>query len=400
MDWPPVVGLEIGTSKVVALVGEMREDGHLMITGMGQRESMGVRKGEIVDLTHVRTLARSVLEQAEENASITLREVNLAVSGGHIQSLVSRGVAPILDRTAGITDEDVDQVMDVARAVNLPPDRDVIHTLCRHFRIDDQESVIDPVGMDGAKLELDMLALHGVRSRIQNVIRAVESIGFEKGEVAFGGLCSALSALTEEQKKAGVLLLDMGGGTTDYVAYCDGVTAEAGSIAVGGEHVTNDIALAFNIPMLRAERLKCEQGSAHIEPAHAARRISLPAEVGFNPRTLSLNALQTVIHARCDELLGLVRARLDRQRLLPLIGACIVLTGGGAHLKGLDKLAEKVFGLPCRIGMPHNVSGVAVVTEGPEYAACIGLIQYAYKCMDREEVGHPIRHWFQELFGR
>ncbi len=398
MAMAPVVGLEIGTSKVIALVGEMREDGHVMITGMGERDSAGVRKGEIVDMGHAQACVRAALDMAEENADVNIRQVHLAVSGGHIQSLVNRGVAPVMDPEHGIAEEDIDQVVDVASAVNLAQDREILHTICQHFCIDGQERVVNPEGMDGARLELDMLVLHGVRSRIQNTVRIVEAISMQAGEIVFGGVCAAMSVLTPEQKKSGVIVIDLGGGTTDYLVYADSVVAAAGAWGVGGDHVTNDIALAFNIAMTRAERLKREHGMAALEAGQSARRISLPAEVGFPSRSISLNSLHTVIHARCDELFGMIKARLDEAGVLPRIGAGIVLTGGGSHLAGIGKLAERVFGLPCHQGRPRNLSGVATATEGPEYAVCSGLVQYAFKCQNNQPSFEP-GDWLKGLRG-
>ena len=264
MALPPVVGLEIGTSKVIALVGEMREDGHVMITGMGERSSLGVRKGEIVDLENAVACTRGALEDAEESGRVSIRQVLLAVSGGHIQSMVNRGAVPVMDEDGEIMQEDVDQVMDVARAVNLPPEREVLHTICQHFCVDDQERVTRPEGMEGAKLALDMLVLHGVRNLLRNTVKVVRSIPMTVQDVTFSGLCSALAALTPEQKKSGAVVIDLGAGTTDYIAYAGNVVAAAGALGVGGDHVTNDIAVAFSIPLTQAENLKHESASATV----------------------------------------------------------------------------------------------------------------------------------------
>ncbi len=399
MAIPPVVGLEIGTSKTIALVGELREDGHVMIIGMGERESAGVRKGEIVDMGQTQACVRAVLEQAEENARVHIGQVHLAVTGGHIQSMVNRGTAPIMDREHGVTEDDMDQVVHVAGAVNLAQDREILHTICQHYRVDGQEPVVNPEGMDGAWLELDMLALHGIRSRIRNAVRIVESLSMDAGEVVFGGICAALATLTTEQKKSGVIVVDMGGGTTDYLAYADGVVAAAGAIGVGGDHVSNDIALAFNIPMARAERLKREHGSAIPDPAQASRRVSLPAEVGFPSRSISISALQTVIHARCDELLGMIKARLEKAGVPSRIGAGIVLTGGGSRLTGIGTLAGRIAGLPCHTGRPRNLSGLTLATDGPEYTVCAGLIKYAFMCLSERRSSDAFGVWMDRIRG-
>ena len=400
MTVPPVVGLEIGTSKVVALVGELREDGHVMITGMGEHPSTGVRKGEIIDLENAVICVRSVLALAEESAQVTIRQVHLALSGAHIQSATNRGAVPVLDSEGEITGEDIEEVMEVARAVNLSPDRDVLHTICQQFCIDDQQRVIQPEGMEGAKLSLDMLVLHGVRSRLHNTIRAVRSIPLAVDDVAFGGLCAALAVLTPEQKKSGVIVIDLGGGTTDYLAYAGNVVAAAGVLGVGGDHVTSDITIAFNIPMSRAEKLKRECGSAIISGKDPGRRVSLPAEGGFSGRSLSLGSLHTVMNARMDEVLVTVKKRLDAHGISHQVGAGVVLTGGGAHMKDITTLAEGIFDLPCTVGKPRHVSGLVTATEGAEFAVCAGLVQYGIRSQLGQRRSLPLGNWLKGLFGR
>ena len=399
MAMDPIVALEIGTSKVAALVAEMREDGHVMITGMGEHPATGVRKGEIIDLENAVTGVRAALGMAEESGKLAIRQVHLVSSGGHVQSLVNRGAIRVLSREHEISHEDIEQVMEVARAVNLPADREIMHTICQHFSVDDQARVIKPEGMEGAKLALDMLVVHGVRARLHNTIRVARSVPIGVQDVAFGGLCSALAVLTPEQKRSGALVIDLGGGTTDYLAYAGAVVASAGALGVGGDHITNDIALAFNIPTSRAERLKCESGSAVIG-APVSQRISLPAEVGFPGRKVSLHALHTVINARADEMVGAIRERLSLDGILHHIGAGVVLTGGGAHLKGMTELAGKVFGLPCSVGIPRGVTGLATATGGPQYAACSGLALYAFKTLADQRRGSWLGSLLRGVLGR
>ncbi|MFC1497811.1 cell division protein FtsA [Verrucomicrobiota bacterium] len=401
MALPPIVALEIGTSKIIALVGELREGDQVMITGMGEHPSVGVRKGEIIDFENAAVCVRAVLEAAENSGRVAIRQVHLAVSGGHIQNLISRGSVPVLDKDSGIVQEDIDNVMEVARAVNLPSDRDVIHTICQHFSIDDHGQVIKPEGMEGAKLSVNMLVLHGIRSRLRNAVRVVHNVSVEVQDAVFSGLCSALSVLTAEQKKSGVVVIDFGGGTTDYLVYADNVVASAGVLGVGGDHLTNDIALGFNIPISQAERLKRVSGSAVVEALNGAqKRVSVPPEVGFPGRSISLRALHTVINARADEILNMVKRRLQDDGILHRIGAGVVLTGGGAHLNGMVKLTEDVFKLPCSIGRPRNISGLATATEGPEYAACSGLVQYGFRTMAGRRQTSGLGGLFGRLLGR
>jgi len=398
----PVAALEIGTSKIIAMVGEMREDGNVMVTGVGERSSSGVRKGEIIDLESATLCAKSVLADAEETSNVALGQVFMAASGSHIRGLVNRGAIPVRESDGLVSEDDVDEVMELARAVSLPADREVIHTICRHFCIDDQERVIKPEGMEGAKLSVDMLVLHGVRGLLRNTVRVVEQIPMEVQDVAFSGLCSALSVLTAEQKKSGVVVIDLGGGTTDYMAYAGGVVACGGALGVGGDHVTNDLAIAFNIPMGRAEKLKQEIGSATIPAVLEPAKVSLPAEVGFPGRTINLRPVHTVINARMDEIFEMIKKRLDDDNVLPMVGAGVVLTGGGAHMKGVTELAETVFGVPCFIGAPRGITGIAVATDGPEYAACCGLVQYGFRVQERPGSGRGniLGAFMRTLLGR
>jgi len=400
MPIPPIVALEIGTTKVTALVGEVREDGHVIITGMGDHPSTGVRKGEIIDFENAAVCVRSALAAAEESGKVTIRQVIVAVSGGHVQSVVNRGTVPVSDAAGEITEEDVDQVMEVAKAVNLSAEREILHTICQHFCIDNHERIVQPEGMEGARLSLDMLVLHGVRSRLHNTIRVVKSLSMDVHDVAFSGLCSALSVLTPEQKKSGVVVIDLGGGTTDYLAYSENVVAAAGVLGVGGDHVTNDITMAFNIPVSRAEQLKRESGSAVIDPAAKGKGVSIPPELGFSERTIGVRSLHTVINARMDEILRMIKRRLDQDAILRHMGGGVVLTGGGAHLKGVTELGEKIFNLPCSTGTPRNMSGLAVPTEEPEYATASGLVQYGFKTLRERSRLPQLPGWLGGLFGR
>ncbi len=396
----PVAALEIGTSKVIAMVGEMREDGTVMITGVGEHKSTGVRKGEIVDFDNAASCAKLAMEEAERISNVMLGDVYLCVSGGHIRGKISSGSFPVLAGDGVVSDDDVDEVSDLARAVNLSDDRDVIHTMHRHFALDDQERILRPEGMVGTKLSLDMLVLHGVRSQLQNSSRVVEQMQVEVHDMVFSGLCSALSVLTVEQKKSGVVVIDLGGGTSDYMAYADGVVACGGALGVGGDHVTNDIALAFNIPLSRAEKLKKEVGSAIVLPVIEPSRISLSAEVGFPERTINVRSMHTVINARMNETFEMIKKRLNDENVLSMVGAGIVLTGGGAHLKGVTELAEKVFGAPCFIGSPRGVAGITTAMDGPEYAACCGLVQYGFRVQgDSQSGGSVLGSFVKTLFG-
>lgn len=377
MRIPPIVALEVGTSKVVALVGELREDGHIVVTGMGEHDSSGVRKGEITDFENALVCVRSALGAAEETAQVAIHQVHMALSGGHVQSLVNRGTIPVMNPAEGVTEDDVEQVTDLARAVNLAADRHVLHSIGQIFYVD-EERVGRPLRLEGATLALDMLILHAKGSHVRNAENLLRTIPVDVSDVAFSGLCSALAVLTTEQKEGGALVIDLGGGTTTYVAYAGGALAAAGALGIGGDHVTNDIALAFNIPRSQAERLKKEAGCAITEESARGARLNLPPEVGYSGRSISLSALQTVTHLRAAEIFGLILRDIERGGIAHQIGAGVVLTGGGAGMKGLQKLAERTFRVPCSIGKPTGISGLAAAIEQPAYAATAGLLRYGF----------------------
>ncbi|MEI6148220.1 MAG: cell division protein FtsA [bacterium] len=397
MALPPVVALEIGTSKVVALVGELREDGHIVIIGMGEHLSAGVRKGEVTDYNNALTCVKGALAGAEETAQVAIHQVHLAISGAHIQSLVNRGNIPIQHSAEGISVDDVEQVTAVARAVNLPSEREILHSVGQIFYVDG-ERVGNPVGFECATLALDMLVLHAKSNHIRNSVKLLREIPMEVTDVAFGGLCSALAVLTPEQKEGGALVIDLGGGTTTYVAYAAGIFAAAGALGLGGDHVTNDIALAFNIPRTQANRLKCESGSVLAEDAARGQRVTLPPEVGYPGRSVSLAGLNNVMHVRMAETLQIILRDIERLGIQHQIGAGVVLTGGGAHMKGLIKLAERIFRVPCMVGRPMGFSGLTAVTERPEYASAAGLIRYAFKDAKAARGARSVLRRIQDLF--
>lgn len=401
MAMPPIVALEIGTAKVCALVGEAREDGSIMITGIGQCPSCGVRKGVIIDLEKAQACVRAAIQEAEQSGNVEIRQVYLALSGGHIQGVVNPGSVPVFDPDRGITESDTEEVREIAKAIHLPHDADILHTIPQLYAVDDHPvRVANPLGMQGAKLSLDMLIIHCARNLLQNAAQAAKNVGLDVKDVAFGGLCSALAALTSEQKECGVALVDLGAGTTSAVVYADGTIASAGGLAVGGDHISNDIAQAFSISLKRAELLKQESGSAIVDTGAHFQRIAIPQEFGFPSGFVAMSDLNTVINARVDEMFRIVRHDLDKKRLLLKLGAGIVLTGGGARLRGVVTAAERVFEIPCSVGKPKNFSGMSTAHEGPEYAALLGLIRYAVRSESQSDGKVTLKGLLGNLLGR
>ncbi len=400
MDAPLLIALELGTTKVRALAGEVREDDHLMILGLGECPSRGISKSEIIDFDAALSCARTALHLAEENGGVSIKQVHVLVKGGHVRSLVNKGSIPILNRTGEVMREDIEHVMDTARAVNLPGEQEILHSICQRFFVDDQRGVVNPEGFEGSKLAVDMLVLHGSRARLRNMVKVVRSVPVDVQDVAFSGLCTALAVLSPEEKSQGALVIDLGGGCTDYVAYAGDAIAAAGSLAVGGDHLTNDVARGLQVTLPQALRLKETLGAAMIDLARRGEHIDLQGEGAPRGRFVRLGDLHTILHHRCEEIFMLIRNELEKQELLPYIGSGVFLTGGGAYLPRMVELAERVFNLPAQLGQPKDVSGIAVATEGPEHAAVIGLLRYAARAARRPARRGGLRDWFGNLLGR
>ena len=260
-----IVGLEVGTSKICAVVGEVNDAGGLSIIGVGQARSRGVRKGEIIDAAIGTEDIRNAVVEAEQMADVEVRSVYLGVSGGHLRGFNNRGVHPVVSADREITDEDVQDAVKNAKAINLPAENHVVHVIRQHFRVDGQDGIQNPVGMLGAKVEVDVHVVHGNFNRLQNPIRAVKSLQLEVEDIVFNGLASSLALLSSEQKELGALVIDLGGGTTEYVVCADGIVKHTGLLAVGGDHISNDLAYGLKVPLSRAERLKIEHGSARVD---------------------------------------------------------------------------------------------------------------------------------------
>jgi cell division protein FtsA len=399
LNSPPIAALEIGTTKVRVVVGESCDDGQIMITGLGETRSRGVRKAHIVDFDLAIACVRRALELADDNGPVKINEVHLVLSGGNIQSAVSRGIVHVED-SGEILQEHVNQCMENARGMAIPAERTKMHTICQRFYVDDHHAVHNPMGMEGSRVAVDMLLLHGIRGRMRDVVKVVREVPLELSDVAFGGLCSALAVLSAEQKGKGAIVIDFGGGTTDYVVYARNAIAWAGSLAVGGDHVSNDVAHGLRISSHQAEQLKEGFGSATIDYSVRSQKVAVPSDVGTTDRFVPLIDLHTIIHVRIEEMLNLIREEIEAMHLMDLIGAGVVIVGGGARLAGLEKLTSNVFGMPCSVGRPKNMSGLAAVTESPEYAATLGMIRYGFNMAKKDEGAPGLRGLLPKIFGR
>ncbi len=370
------VGLEIGTSKVCVVVGEVRGDGGIKLLGLGQAPSRGVRKGEIVDFDTAQTCLHDALVRAEDRSDVMIRNVYLSVTGGHIESLNNRGTIRVPDDQSEITDGDLEEVKEIARDVAIPQQNVFLHSIIRHYSVDGQDRVLNPVGMLGRKLEADYHIIHGIRNRIQNTIRCVREIPLEVEDVVFAPIASAQVVLSREAKNQGALMVDIGGGTADYVLYAEGVVAMSGCVAVGGDHITNDLSLVYKIPLSKAERLKVEEGSARLEDGDPNEKVKLDDDTGFG-REVERGELNEVIHYRVREMLEQVKRSASEGGYLNRIAGGVYLTGGCSLLKGIDTVAEDVFKMPIHRANTAPVSGITATFDNPQYSTPIGLIRYA-----------------------
>lgn len=371
-----VVGLEIGTSKVCAVVGELGAEGALNIVGLGQARSRGVRKGEITDPSVTEEDVRNAIVEAEQMADVEIRSAYLGVTGAHIRGFNNRGVHPVVSADREISDDDVQDVIKNAKAINLPAQNHVIHAIRQHFLVDGQDGITNPVGMLGARVEVDVHVVHGSFNRLQNAIRVVKGLQLEVDEIVFNGLASSLALLTNEQKELGALVIDIGGGTTEYVVYADGVIKHVGVLAVGGDHVSNDLAYGLKVPLGRAEQLKIEHGSAILDASVKGQTLSITNELGLPLKTVNLEHLRRIMSLRLEEIFQLIAQDLEQQGLFDYLRAGVFLCGGCARIPQMAQLAERVLQMPVCVGKTNSISGLKSALDQPEFAGAIGLVKY------------------------
>jgi len=372
-----MVGLEIGTSKICVVVGESRPDGTIKILGVGQSPSRGVRKGEIVDFETAMKCVHEAVVDAEQKSDVMIRSVYVAVAGSHIQSFNNRGCVILPEDRDEIDEQDVEDVKINAREVSIPAQNAFLHTMIQHYHVDGQDGVLNPVGMLGQKLEADFHIIHGVRTRIQNTIRCVKELPLEVEDVVFGALASAQVVLTQHQKNLGAIVVDIGGGTTDYILYVDGAVKQSGVLGVGGDHITNDISMGLRIPMTRAEKLKVEEGSVTLGNCLPGETILLKDDSGFAGKEVDRETLNTIIHLRLRESFELLKRQLEEESFLNYTGAGMFITGGCSQLNGIENLAEEIFEMPAHVAHAQTMSGLTSAFENPQFSTAIGLIKYA-----------------------
>jgi cell division protein FtsA len=396
---PVIVGLEIGTSKICAVVGELSAAGNLNIVGLGQSRSRGVRKGEIADASTVADDIRNAIVEAEQMADVEIRSLFLGVTGGHLRGFTNRGVHPVVSADREICEEDVEDVIKNAKAINLPAENYVLHAIRQHFLVDGQDGIVDPVGMLGARVEVDVHVVHGNFNRFQNPIRAVKGLQLEVDAIVFNGLGSSLALLTPEQKELGALVIDIGGGTTEYVVHTGGIVKHAGVLAVGGDHVSNDLAYGLKIPLSKAEELKIKHGAASVEEADKGQTVTTQSELGLPGKTINLEHLRRIMSLRLEEIFEFIEDDLARAGLLDYLRAGVFICGGGARIAGIQELAERFFHMPASLGKTNSISGLKSALDQPEFATAIGLVKFGSMQQKKRARNGFLSQALRETFG-
>ncbi len=370
-----IVGLDIGTSKVACIVGELNDENDIEVIGIGTHQSRGLKKGVVVNLeTTVQSIQRAV-EEAELMAGCRINSVYAGIAGSHISSMNSHGIVAIKDKE--VTQADVDRVIDSARAVAIPADQKILHILPQEFVIDRQEGIREPIGMSGIRLEARVHIVTGAVSAAQNIFKCIRRCGLEVEDIILDQLASGTAVLTEDEKDLGVCLVDIGGGTTDIAVFTDGSIRHTAVIPIAGDQVTNDIAVALRTPTQFAEDIKIKHGCALTQLAKLEDTIDVPS-IGERPtRKISRLNLAEIIEPRYEELLLLVQGELRRSGFEDLIPAGLVISGGSARIEGLTELAEEIFHMPVRVGVPQHVTGLNDVVRNPIYATGVGLLLFA-----------------------
>jgi len=401
-----IVGLDIGTSKAVALVAELREDGTLEILGMGSHESKGLKKGVVVNIEATVTAIQRALEEAELMADCRIASAYVGIAGSHIKSFNSTGMVAIKDRE--VTALDVERAIDTARAVNIPTDQQILHVLRQEFIIDGQDDVREPIGMSGVRLEVKVHMVTGAVSAAQNIVKCVRRCGLEVNDLILQPLASARAVLSEDESDLGVCLVDIGGGTTDVAIFTQGAIRHTAVIPIAGDQITNDIAMALRTPTADAENIKISHGVALRQLADANQMIEVPGIGERARRAMSRQTLAEVIEPRVEELFSLVQQVLRDSGLEELLSSGVVLTGGSSVMQGMVELGEEIFHMPVRVGIPRYARGLAEVVRSPRYATAVGLILEGVSQMRQghrarqsgslRSVIARMREWFQRNF--
>ncbi|NVK40050.1 MAG: cell division protein FtsA [Oceanospirillaceae bacterium] len=378
-----IVGLDIGTSKVVCLIGEESANGRLELVGIGSHPSNGLKRGVVVNIEATVNSIQRAVEEAELMAGCKVHSVTVGIAGSHISSLNSHGIVAVRERE--VTEQDLDRVIDAARAVAIPADQKIIHILPQEYLIDSQEGIKEPLGMSGVRLEAKVHLVTGSINAVQNIDKCIRRCGLDVDAIVLQPLASSYAVLTEDEKELGVCLVDIGGGTTDIAVFTAGAIRFSSSIPVAGDQVTSDIAMALRTPTQNAEELKVKYACALAQLTRADETIKVPSVGERPPRSLSRQALAEVVEPRYDELFTLIQAELRRSGFEDLVASGIVLTGGTAKMEGAVELAEEIFHMPVRLSSPQGIHGMDDIMQDPIYATGMGLLLYARQNLDTRD---------------
>lgn len=393
-----IVGLDIGTSKIAAIVAEMKPEGGFEVIGMGSAASRGLKKGVVVNIESTVNAIQRALEEAELMADCKIREVWTGIAGSHIKSFNSHGMVAIKDRE--VAQADVDRVVETAKAIPIPTDQQILHVLNQEFVIDGQEDVREPLGMSGVRLEVKVHIVTGAVSAAQNIMKCVRRCGLEVNDLILQPLASAMAVLSEDERDLGVCLLDIGGGTSDLAVFTQGAIRHTAVIPIAGDQITNDIAMALRTPTKEAEEIKRRHGSALRELADAQEMIEVPGVGDRAARKLSRQTLAEVIEPRVEELYSLVQAELRRSGFEELLSSGVVITGGSAAMQGMVELGEEVFHMPVRLGLPSYAGGLSEVIRNPRYSTGVGLLMAGFSQHQRQQIARMQSGSFSQILER
>ena len=378
-----IVGLDIGTSKICAVVGEIRPDGQIDIIGMGSHPSVGLRKGMVINIENTVNSIKEAVEEAETMAGCEISSVFAGIAGGHIKGFNSHGVIALKNREVGKTD--IERVIDAARAVAIPMDREVIHTLPQEFIVDDQGGITDPTGMAGVRLEVKIHIVTGAVTSAQNIIKCANRAGLDVYDIILESLASSEAILNDEERDLGVALVDFGGGTTDLAIFSENAIKHTSVLTLGGDNLTNDIAVGIRTPFKEAEKIKIKYGCGLTSLIGQDETIKVPSVGGREPRTISRKILGEILEPRVEEIFSLIHHEMLRSGYDELVTSGIVVTGGSALLPGVPEIVEQVFNMPARIGYPDNIGGLKEIVNSPMYATAVGLVLYGAKERKRKK---------------
>jgi cell division protein FtsA len=399
-----IVGLDVGTTKICAVIAAPRAGGGLDVVGVGAAPSRGLRRGVVVNIDSTVEAIRQAVAEAEQMAGAEVSAVFAGVAGGHIRSLNSRGVVAVSGKDREVSQADVDRAVDAARAINVPQDREIIHVLPQAFSVDDADGVREPIGMSGVRLEVEVHVVTAAVTSVQNVVRSVNRAGLTVQDVVLEPIASAEAVLYPDERELGVVVIDIGGGTTDLALVRDGAVWHTAILPLGGDHITNDVAVGLRTPMADAEALKKRYGCALTALVPAEETVDVPSVGGRKPRQLSRQVLSEIIQPRVEEIFTLVARELSRAGFQDAATAGVVVTGGTSIMQGVPELAEGVFDQPVRRGVPGHVGGLADVVKSPIYATAVGLALYGARRQGAtgtwtDTTGGTLGRWGRRLVG-